>query len=569
MTEPENHWARAQTPDAYRAAMLVPASQGSAGLRNQYGTALKVLMGMVGLVLLIASINVVNLLLVRATARAKNLAVRISLGATRARLMRELLIESAVLALCGGVLGVLIAGWGTGALATLIQVGQNPIVLDVRPDVTVLLFTAVLSLAVGLTFGVAPAFTATRIDVTSTLKDVRSTASRRRMLLRRLLVGGQVALCLVLIFGAGLLVRTLQNLRNIEGGLVRENVLLFELDAAGTPFPADKMPALCTDVLNRLRSRHGVVSASCSTSTPAHTRFEMRGLHLPELPNTPEARGVWVNVVSHEYFQTMGVRLLSGRAFSPQDASGSVRVAVVTERMARQYFGGSDPVGRTISFMSAPTDTILIVGVVQDIRHQLREEAPRMVYTALPQLPTPIWHLTAAVRTTAEPTAIAGSLRSEVAALSKDVAVTYVRTIEQQISAALVRERLLATLAAWFGVLALILACIGLYGVMSYDVTSRTRDIGIRLALGEQPSGILRGVVVSAMTITAAGLLVGLAGAFVSSRLLSTFLFGITTRDPVTLIAGAAILAATVMVAGYLPARRAARVNPIVALRYE
>jgi macrolide transport system ATP-binding/permease protein len=569
MSEPENQWARTQTPDAYREAILLPASQGSEGLRTQYGIALKVLMGMVGIVLLIASLNVANLLLVRATSRARENAVRISLGATRGRLVRELVTESTLLALCAGALGALIAVWGTRLVMTAFAAGQNPLVLDVQPDLTVLLFTFVVSLATGLVFGVVPAFSATRIDLTPALKEGRSTPGRRRIALRQILVAGQIALCVVLVFSAGLLLRTLQNLKSLDNGFTRENVLLAELNSAGAPIPPERLPVLCAELLDRLRSRPGVLSASCSTTSPTHTRGEVRGLHMPHLPPTPEARGVWVNIVSPEYFQTMGVRVLSGRAFTPHDAAGSTRVAIINERAARDYFGNAAPLGRTVSFMSAPNDMLRIVGVAQDVRERLREQPPRMVYTALTQIPGPTWQLTAAVRMTGDTATIAGSIRPELLALSKDVSVNYVRTIDEQISASLIREQLLATLSAWFGVLALIIACVGLYGVTSYDVTTRTRDIGIRLALGAAPSRVLGGVVGSTIVLTMIGIAVGLAAALASASVLSTFVFGVTTRDPSTLVAAVLILGMTALVAGYVPARRAARVDPLVALRYE
>jgi predicted permease len=563
-----------RTPDGrLRMAALLPAQRGHNQLRTRYQLPLIVLMSMVGAVLLIACINVANLLFVRGSARAGEVAIRMSVGASRPRLVRQFLTESLVLAVSGGALGLLLAGWATRFVAALFRENQNPIVVDAQPDGTVLLFATALSLLTGILFGLTPAFGATRVSLATALKPGTSHGGiARRWSGRYALVVAQIAIGLVLTFGAALLVRTLQNLQRVDGGFNTDNVLVFALDARDTLFPADRVVNLCGDVLERLRSRPGIVSTSCSTMSPIDTSMEGRVIGIPTPPAGVRAGDVVLaNTVTPDYFATFGIQLVRGRLFTTQDRSASMRVAIVNETVARTYFGDADPIGRPLAFgrKPDPSRALTVVGVVRDARHSLRETPPAMVYQPLEQILEPPLNLTAAVRTSGDPALVAGVVRGDVRALTRDVAVSWVRTMRQQIDAALVTERLLATLSTAFGALALLLVCLGLYGVISFDVTRQRRDIGIRLALGATRVTVLAGVLRQAGTIAIAGLGLGLVGAWFASQLVADFLFGLTPRDPYTLAVAAFALAMTALVAGYVPARRASHVDPAVTLRAE
>jgi predicted permease len=563
-----------RSPDGQlRTAMLLPAARGQDRLRRQYELPLAVLMGMVGIVLLVGCVNVANLLYVRSTARAREVAVRMSVGASRPRIVRQFLVESLVLAGIGGAIGLVLAGWGARFVSELFRQNQNPIVINAQPDNTVLLFAIGLSMLSAVVFGLAPAFAATRITLAPALKTgTPTTRTLFRSPRRYALVAGQLALCLVLTFGAALLVRTQQNLQRVDGGFDTRNLLVFAIDARDTAFPAERVARLCSDVIARIRTRPAVSVGSCSTMSPIDTAFEGRILGIPApQPGMRPDDVVFANTVTPDYFRTFGIPLLRGRLFTSQDTAESARVAVVNESVARAYFGDADPIGRAIAFgrKPDPSRTLTVVGVVGDARHSLRETAPRMVYQPLEQILEPPGGLTAAVRTTGDSAAVAALVRADVHALNRDVAVSWVRTMEEQIAASLLSERLLATLSTVFGALALLLACVGLYGVISYDVTSRARDIGIRLALGATRSVVLGGVLRQAAMIVVAGLTMGLAGAWFTSRFVAGFLFGLTARDPYMLGAAALTLTITAMLAGYLPARRASRVDPAVTLRTE
>ena len=561
----------ARTPFGPRTARLQSAANGQDRLRNDYRIPLTVLMGMVGAVLLLACVNVANLLVVRATGRAREVAVRMAVGATRRRLVRQFLTESLMLAVAGGALGVLLAGWGTRFVSMLFLENQNPIAIDVQPDGTVLLFAAGISLLTGLAFGSIPAFRATLVSLTPALKQSIGATASRRSSGRKVLVAIQIAVSVVLVFGAALLVRTQRNLQNVNGGFETENVLVFLLDARDTTFPLERMTTLCTDTLARLRRQMPAVAAACSTMSPVDTAIEGRVLGIPAPPPGPGANRVFANTVTPEYFDTFGIRLVRGRLFTSQDTAASPRVAVINESVAKAFFGDSDPVGKQIGFGSRPdaARTLTVVGVVRDARHALREIPPKMVYQPLDQSLEPPEALTAAVRTTGDPAALAALVRQEVRARSSDVAVMWVRTMRQQIAAATTSERLLATLSTAFAVLALLLACIGLYGVISYDVASHTREIGIRLALGAERFAVLADVLRPTLTVIGVGLALGLLGALLISSLVERLLFGLTSRDPLTLAATAVALGGAASVAGYLPARRASRIDPAVALRTE
>ena len=368
---------------AERSAVLLPAAKGHDRLRVDYSTPLKVLMGMVGLVLLVSCINVANLLLVRGTARANEVAVRMSVGASRGRLIRQFLTESLLFSLSGGALGLLLAGWSTWFIASLFLENQNPIVINAQPDAFVFLFTMLLSLLTGLVFGLMPAVNATRLDLAPTLKlrDVGSIGVGR-LSGRQVLVVAQIALCLVLVFGAGLLVRTQRNLQQVQGGFATENILVAALDANDTTFPHERMVELCSSAVERLRERTGAVAGSCSTMSPVDTAFEGRILGIPTPPPGAGANQVLANTVTPDYFRTFGIDLVRGRLFTAQDTARAPRVALINETAARFYFGGADPIGRPIAFGSRPDPAraLTVVGIVRDARHALRQAPPRMVY---------------------------------------------------------------------------------------------------------------------------------------------------------------------------------------------
>jgi predicted permease len=571
MSEPENRWARRQNPAQYAMARLQPAARGMSGLRMQYGSSLYVLLGMAALVLLIASANVANLLLSRSTARAREVAVRLCIGGERQRIVRQFLTESVVLAIAGGIVGVLLAVWATGSIVALFSSWREPIVLDVALNLPVLAFTAAASMTTGLLFGIAPALKATRIDFTPMLKADRAAIglASKSPLTSRVLIAGQVALCLMIVVVAALLTQSVRNLMTRPAGFDPANVLLFDVDIYGVPQTQSELRALYIGVLERLHRLPGVVSASVSTMTPIHTSGDFRGLALAGLPETPEDRGVWANRVTPEYFQTIGVRMLRGRTFNEAELSAARPVAIINERAARHIFGEADPIGRTITWMSRSTTPMEVVGVVEDThRESLRQNPPRMVYTPLTASELP-GRAQVAVRTMGDPIELAGTVRALVRGVNERVAVDSVRTMSEQVGASLVRERALTWLSTAFAALALVLACVGLYGVMSYTMARRVREIGIRIALGASRAMVLRRVLRDAFILALAGVVIGSAGAFFITNVVSTFLFGVSARDPLTLVAAGIILIATMMMAAYIPARRAAHVDPVQALRAE
>ena len=561
-----------RTNGQLRQATLQPAARGSDRLRRDYATSLRALMAMVAVLLLIACLNVANLLLTRAPARAREVAIRMSLGASRRRITLQLLTESALLAVCGGAVGMLLAAWGTELVARILRMGMRPIVIDVQPDRDVTIFALLVSLMTGLAFGLAPAWKTTGIDLLRTLKcEGNARGSRQRRLGQKAVVVVQVALSLVLVFGAALLARTLRNLHTIDGGFRKDGIVLFELDANDTAFRLDRLETLCKDAVNRLMARPGVLSGSCSTMSPVATNQEGRAIVVTGVnPRSNAAPVVFANFVDAGYFETLGIEVRRGETFTGRDTAASPRVAVISEAMARYYFGDRDPINATFRFGTTHVGPpITIVGVVRDARQHLREAPALMAYTPLSQRDEPARRLLATIRTSGETTVIASAVRPVVRELTGDVAVSYVRTMEEQVTASLTSERLLATLSSAFGVLALVLACVGLYGVMSCDVAGRSREIGIRLALGARRSQILRQVLRQAFLVTMVGIGVGAAGAIGASRMLSTVLFGLEPNDPATLMVTIILLGATALLAGFFPARRAAGVDPVVTLRTE
>ncbi|HET9705044.1 MAG TPA: ABC transporter permease [Vicinamibacterales bacterium] len=571
MSEKDNQWIAKRNPEAFAAARLMPAAKGSGVLRQRYGQPLTVLMAMVGLILLIASANVANLMLVRGEARAKEVAIRLCVGGGRRRLIRQFLTESVLLALCGGALGFFLAQWGTQAIMAFFSGLEAPVVLDVAPNARVLAFTAAVALATGVLFGLLPALKSTRIDLTPALKEGGATTIRsRRWMTGHALAASQLALGVMVIAVAALLARSLYNLKSQDVGFRGDHLLLFTLDSYGMRVDAPRRAAMYDDLLGRLRALPGVTHASASRSTPIHTSGNARALHMPGTPETMDQRSVWTNMITPGYFETFGIRLLEGRHFTDADVRGSLKVAVINEAMARFYFGDRDPLGQTFAFLSEEKDPLTVVGVVADTHQMnLREPAPKMVYTPLAQeAEAPSW-ITFELRTAQNPAALAPAALGAARAAAKDVVIRYVRTMDDQVNASLVRERLLASLSASFAILALVLTAVGLYGVMSYNVSRRGREIGIRMALGARRGTVLWQMLRQSLVVSAAGIVAGIAGVVLTTQYLSTLLFGLSERDPMTLTMVVLILLSTAMAASFLPARRASTMDPVRAIKTE
>jgi putative ABC transport system permease protein len=534
--------------------------------------ALLVLFGAVGLVLLIACANVANLLLARAAGRSREVAVRAALGAPRARIVRQLLTESVVLAVGGGALGLVLAQFGVRALGAL-----NPASVAGEPaslDGTVLVFALVLSLVTGLLFGLAPALQTARGGLQQSLREgARGAAGDRgAQTLRRGLIVAEVALALMLLAGAGLLVKSFARLQQVDAGFDPANVLTATVSLPTARYPSDTQRVAFVDaLLPRLAAVPGVRAAAAISMLPfgggASTRsFAVEGY-------TPEANqpGPWgdYRVVAGDYARALGVPLRRGRLFTERDRADAPPVALVDDELARRYWPGDDPIGKRIAFgdpSDSSTQWIEVVGVVGHVRQQgLDDDAHTQIYVPYSQDPTGQMALVA--RTTSEPTRALSAVRGAVQAIDRDLPISQVRTMEQLVSDAGGQRRLTMVLIALFAGFALLLACIGLYGVTAYAVTQRTREIGVRMALGAAGPQVVGAFVRDAAALTAVGLGVGLVAALAAGRLVASQLYETEPSDPLTLGVTAGVLAVVAMLASYLPARRATRVDPIVALR--
>jgi predicted permease len=572
VSEPDNAWLRKMSGWDRVHASLIPARRGTSDLRDQYSKAVQLLMAMVGLVLLIGCANIANLLMARGMARAKEVAVRLSIGASRLRLVRQLLTESLLLGLMGGALGFVLARVGLRAMGSMLGTGSTPIHLDLQPNPHVLGFTIAVSVATGLLFGLAPAAGATRVDMSPALKSTGAWGTRpagRRWTAQQVLVGAQIGLCMLLVSGAGLLGQTMRNLETRTTGIDRHHLLLFSLDARRTPFPIERVPDLCEDLIALVVGRADVVSGSCSRNIPINSRGNASPLEVTgSAPQSLDARRVFTNMVTPAYFRTFGIGVVAGRMFDARDAANAPKVAIVNRALVRAFFGNADPIGRSVHFYKDDANPMTIVGIVEDAtQRSLREEPPMTIYTPLAQLRQPEGLVTVAFRTADKSSSLAGSIRAEVRTLAPDVVVDNVRTMEQQIGSELVRERLTAMLATLFASLAVVLSCVGLYGVVSYDVTRSLRSLGIRMALGAQPHDVLLEVLCGALLIASVGIVAGFLATLAGTRALASLLFGVTALDPLTLGAAAVLLTVTTIVASYVPARRASRVDPALVLR--
>jgi predicted permease len=535
---------------------LTPGGTGWTYLREVYQKPLLVLTAAVGVLLLIACANVASLLLARAAHRHAEIAVRLAIGASRGRIVRQLLIESLVLSLAGATLGMALA-WASGrSLVGLIATGPMPVTFDLTPNWHVLTFTAIVAIVTGVLFGMAPAVQTT---ASGPLREgTRISRSRSRLL--RSLVSVQVALSLVLLAGAGLFVRTLQNLERLDPGFRTEGVLVADLESRK---PSDMQPLIAG-----VRRLPGVLSASLSTHTPLSGSF-WSDPAVPAGQPVPERDNALFVGALPGFFSTIGIRLLSGRDFTERDATGSPAVAIVNEVYAQRHFGSQNPVGRHLSAsVSGHRQDLEIIGVAANTNGAgLRVAPPPTIYVAYAQLigeaPT-----TLVVRARGGLGALASDIQRTVRSRPGDAPIE-VRALSQQVGATLVQERLVATLAGGFALLALALAAVGLYGSLAYTVAQRRKEIGIRLALGAQRTTVVRAVFKDAARLTFIGIAIGLPAAWAASRAVQAMLFGITAADPFTIAVTLLVLIAAAHLAAWLPARSAARMDPLVALRSE
>lgn len=551
------------------------ARRGLSVVRGQYAQPLEVLMGLVGLLLLLACANVANLLLARAAGRQRELSVRVAMGAGRGRLVRQLLTESVLLAALGAAAGILLAQWGANLLLRMVSSGPTTIPLDVHLDVTVLAFTIGVTLLTGVLFGLAPALRATRVDLNNILRgSSRSIAGGRgssRLPLGKILVGVQVAISLLLLVSAGLFVRSLQNLTSVRLGVDAGHLLMFRMIPTANGYKGPATQPLFQQLLAKFSAIPGVTGATLSENglffgTDSGDQISIVG-YTPKSGQVMDAS--WDEIGPY-YFSTVGIPVLMGRDVQPQDTSGA-RVCWINQTMARYYFGADNPIGRHVVDEYPETHfEFEIVGVVADAKsNRLRGETDRRFYVPFFN---PIELSTRAVfeiHYGGDSGAVAAALRKTVHDTDAALDPLAIQTIPERIDRGLVRDRLTARLSSFFGSLALLLACIGLYGVLSYTVSQRTRELGIRMALGAQRGNVVWMILREALTVTLLGAVAGLAISVAAARVLASLLFGLSARDPLTLAGAAVILLAVATLAASFPAWRASRTDPMTALRYE
>jgi predicted permease len=551
---------------------LAAGAKGLDFLRRRFSEPLFVLMGAVGLVLLIACANVAGLLLSRATARQKEIAVRLSLGARRSRLIQQLLTESLLLAVIGGTLGMLVSRWMSELLVTLVSSGRQSISLPLNVNLRMLLFTAAVAMLTGVLFGLAPAFSATRVSLTTALKEgASSRLGGRRSRLAKALVSAQVALSLVLLVGAGLFLRTLQKLESVPLGFERDHLLLFSVAPGLNGYKGPSLVEYYRQMQERITAIPGVSAVSFSSHGPVGDGASSSSIKIPGVTSGKEVFDLHRHLVGPRYFDTLGIPILSGRVLDERDNTAAPKVAVVNQTLARSAFGDDNPLGKILRFGSEtkPRD-FQIVGVVGDAKYNdLREPAPPTAYFSHLQAIDVASFMTFQIRTRSDPEALVTALRGEVAEVDSNIPITKLDTLVQRIDQALLLERMFSRLTGTFGLLALVLVCVGLYGTMSYFVARRTNEIGIRIALGARPAGVFRMVLGEGLKLTTAGVVIGLAGAVFGTRLISSALYEVPAVDPLTFAGVAGLLLAVGLFACYVPARRARKVDPMVALRYE
>jgi predicted permease len=549
-----------------------PASRGLDELREFYSEPLRILAAVVGLVLLLACVNVATLLLARANARQREMGMRLALGAGRGRLIRQLLIESVVLSLAGGLLGIVFAQWGSRILVLMMASRDGALGLDIHPDPAVLAFTAAVSLLTGVLFGIAPAFRATRADPAAQYRQAAGRAAGR-FHLARVLLAGQVAFSVVLLFGAGLFVRTLQKLEGQEFGFNRDNLLLFSLNPRPGGYEGERLVARYSEILDGLRAVPGVRSATASAFAllSGWMNGSSASADAGPIPQG-DARQVYWNIVGPDFLDTMGMRLALGRDIDFRDIRGNRRVAVINETMARRFFPGGSPVGRRFCLKERfdPSDAYEVVGVSRDAKFDsVRADVPATAYVPYAVAGPALGKLCFELRTPGDPATVLPGVRRAVRAVDPSLPMIDVKTQAEQVAEALAQEHMFARLTGFFGLLALLLVAIGIYGTLAYTVTRRTGEIGVRVALGARRGQVLWMVLRESALVIACGVAVGLPAALALTRYVASMLFGVKPHDPAAIAAMLLLLTTAGATAGLIPAHRASRIDAMSALRYE
>ncbi len=571
-TLPSNFPPDAQKRHLGKRFDLLPGAKGVSSVRHDYKAALYTLMVAVGMVLLIACANVANLLLSRAAVRRKEVAIRMAIGASRGQLIRQLLTESVLLSSMGAILGVIFARWASRLLIQFLSTSNSNVVLDLSIDIRVLAFTTAVAIATGIFFGLVPAWQGTRVDPHSVMKaNARGVVeSQSRFSLGKMLVASQVALSLVLLIGSGLMLKTFVKLATLDTGFDKNQVLLIRIDPRYANVPLDRRLPLYQELQRRFVVLPGVRSASFADVIPVSGSSSSQVVHVDGNLAKVREGSVWTNSISAGFFATMETPFLAGRDFDAHDTLEAPLVAVVNESMANKFFGSPlEAMGKTFrQGWNGTGSPVQIVGVVKDTKYRsLRAEGEAIAYYPLSQLPPMRW-ANFLLRANGPAAFLIPSVKAAVDEINHDITLQF-RTLSVQLDESLGRERLLAKLSGFFGALALALAVIGLYGVMSYNVARRRSEIAIRMALGAEQARVLRMVLGEAAILIVAGLALGLGIAVFSTRLLASFLYHLEPNDPTTLVMACLVLAMSGVVAGLLPARRAARLHPMTALREE
>jgi macrolide transport system ATP-binding/permease protein len=570
LAEPYRAWVSATAKsDRERADLpkfvVRDAAGGLDAQRYDYGQPLRILAALVGLILAMACANIANLLLARASGRSREMAIRLSIGAGRWRMVRQLLTESVLLAMTGGALGVGLALWGVPFLKLLLADSGRGTELHAEVNWHVLAAAAALSATAGILFGIAPALRSTRVDLMPALKESRTGERRARLSLSRVLMVSQVAIALLMLVAAGLFTRTLANLHSVALGFQTDHVLTFRLNARQAGHRDPEIAAFYEDLRRRFAALPGVRGASATNIGMIGDNW-MEGIGLAG----QKTQGTNLMAVGADFFSTMQIPILRGRGIEERDRSGSPLVAVINQRFVEERLGGRDPIGQRLTLEGDGSFAIEVVGVSANARYyQLKSELTPIVYLSFRQGLLPLHDLTYVLRTTGGPMGYSSAVREIVRRADSRLPVSGLMTQSDQIDRTVPEEIAFARLCTAFAVLALAIGCIGLYGTVSYNVARRTGEIGIRMALGAQRGVVVRMVLRELMWVAAAGLAIGVPAALAASRLVRSFLFGLQPNDPAAVISSIAILTAAAMLAGYVPARRASRIDPTVALRHE